>query len=89
MRVARHFMVFPLLNSSLLNDRDKSLTAPLRVPSPPQFLARMEKRAEARRNRVKMREEARRKKLEDERRREEAIRREEERERRRSQLEVS
>ncbi|XP_014468037.1 PREDICTED: calponin homology domain-containing protein DDB_G0272472 [Dinoponera quadriceps] len=68
--------------------RDKSLTAPLRVPSPPQFLARMEARAEARRNRVKSREEARRKKLEDERRQEEAARRGEERERRRSQLEA-
>ncbi|XP_019698421.1 trichohyalin [Harpegnathos saltator] len=68
--------------------RDKSLTAPLRVPSPPQFLARMEARAEARRNRVKLREEARRKKLEDERRKEEAAQREEERERRRLQLEA-
>lgn len=72
----------------LPDDRDKSLTAPLRVPSPPQFLARMEARAEARRSRVKSREEARRQRLEDERRREEAARREEERERRRSQLEV-
>ncbi|XP_032666124.1 coiled-coil domain-containing protein 191-like [Odontomachus brunneus] len=68
--------------------RDKSLTAPLRVPSPPQFLTRMEARAEARRNRVKVREETRRKKLEEERKREEATRREEERERRRSQLEA-
>lgn len=68
--------------------RDKSLTAPVRVPSPPRFLARMEARAEARRNRIKLREEARQKKLEDEKRKAEAARREEEQERRRSQQEA-
>ncbi|KAL6438328.1 hypothetical protein ACFW04_004471 [Cataglyphis niger] len=68
--------------------RDKSLTAPVRVPSPPRFLVRMEARAEARRNRIKLREEARQKKLEDERRKVEAVRREEEQERRRSQQEA-
>ncbi|XP_072753324.1 uncharacterized protein [Anoplolepis gracilipes] len=64
--------------------RDKSLIAPVRVPSPPRFLAR----AEARRNRIKLREEARQKKLEDERRKVEVARREEEQERRRSQQEA-
>ncbi|KAL6268635.1 hypothetical protein P5V15_001769 [Pogonomyrmex californicus] len=68
--------------------RDKSLMAPVRVPSPPKFLGRMEARAEARRNRVKLREEARRKKLEDERRKEEAARRAEEQERKRLQQET-
>ncbi|KMQ97320.1 coiled-coil domain-containing protein [Lasius niger] len=68
--------------------RDKSLTAPVRVPSPPRFLVRMEARAEARRNRIKLREEARQKKLEDEKRKVEAARREEEQERRRSQQEA-
>lgn len=62
--------------------------APIRVPSPPKFLARMEARAGARRNRIKLREEARQKKLEDERRKEEAIRRAEEQERKRLQQEV-
>jgi len=61
---------------------------PIRIPSPPKFLARMEARAEARRNRIKLREEARQKKLEDERRREEAARRAEEQERKRLQQEV-
>lgn len=69
-------------------NRDKSLIAPVRVPSPPKFLARMEARAEARKNRIKLREEARRKKLEDERRKEEAARRAEEQERKRLQQEV-
>ncbi|XP_070150647.1 coiled-coil domain-containing protein 191 [Polyergus mexicanus] len=68
--------------------RDKSLNAPVWVPSPPRFLVRMEARAEARRNRIKLREEARQKKLEDERRKVEATRREEEQERRRSQQEA-
>ncbi|XP_011702108.1 PREDICTED: trichohyalin [Wasmannia auropunctata] len=68
--------------------RDKSLVAPIRVPSPPKFLARMEARAEARRDRIKLREEARRKKLEDERRKEEAARRAEEQERKRLQQEA-
>lgn len=71
-----------------LINRDKSLTAPVRVPSPPIFLTRMEARAEARKNRIKLREEMRQKKLEDERRKEEIARREEEQERRRSQQEV-
>ncbi|KYQ54786.1 hypothetical protein ALC60_06388 [Trachymyrmex zeteki] len=69
--------------------RDKSLIAPVRVPSPPKFLARMEARAEARKDRVKLREEARRKKLEDEKRKEEAARRAEEQERKRLQQEAS
>ncbi|XP_024871056.1 trichohyalin [Temnothorax curvispinosus] len=68
--------------------RDKSLMAPVRVPSPPKFLARMEARAEARRNRIKLREEERQKKLEDERRKEEAARRAEEQERKRLQQEA-
>ncbi|XP_026824401.1 trichohyalin [Ooceraea biroi] len=68
--------------------RDKSLTAPVRVPSPPRFLTRMEARAEARKNRIKLREEMRQRKLEDERRKEEIARREEEQERRRSQQEA-
>ncbi|XP_029680501.1 trichohyalin [Formica exsecta] len=68
--------------------RDKSLTPPVRVPSPPRFLVRMEARAEARKNRIKLREEARQKKLEDERRKVEAARREEEQERKRSQQEA-
>ncbi|KYN07960.1 hypothetical protein ALC62_01065 [Cyphomyrmex costatus] len=68
--------------------RDKSLIAPVRVPSPPKFLARMEARAEARRDRIKLREEARRKKLEDEKRKEEAARRVEEQERKRLQQEA-
>ncbi|XP_011866590.1 PREDICTED: trichohyalin [Vollenhovia emeryi] len=68
--------------------RDKSLMTPIRVPSPPKFLARMEARAEARRSRIKLREEARRKKLEDERRQEEAARRAEEQERKRLQQEA-
>lgn len=62
--------------------------APIRVPSPPKFLSRMEARAEARKNRIKLREEARRKKLDDERRKEEAARRAEEQERKRLQQEV-
>ncbi|XP_012062871.1 PREDICTED: trichohyalin [Atta cephalotes] len=69
--------------------RDKSLIAPVRVPSPPKFLARMEARAEARRDRIKLREEARRKKLEDEKRKEEVARRAEEQERKRLQQEAS
>nr|XP_012222305.1 PREDICTED: trichohyalin [Linepithema humile] len=68
--------------------RDKSLTAPIRVPSPPRFLMRMEARAEARRNRIKLREEARQRKLEDERRMQEAARKEEEQQRRRLQQEA-
>lgn len=78
----------PLIIHSFLINRDKSLMAPVRVPSPPKFLARMEARAEARKNRIKLREEARRKKLEDERRKEEAARRAEEQERKRLQQEV-
>ncbi|KAG5308863.1 CC191 protein, partial [Acromyrmex insinuator] len=69
--------------------RDKSLIAPVQVPNPPKFLARMEARAEARRDRIKLRKEARRKKLEDEKRKEEAARRTEEQERKRLQQEVS
>lgn len=64
------------------------MLAPVRIPSPPKFLARMEARAEARRNKIKLREEARQKKLEDERRKEEAARRAEEQERKRLQQEV-
>lgn len=77
-----------LIKRSSLINRDKSLMAPIRVPSPPKFLTRMEARAEARRDRIKLREEVRRKKLEDERREEEAARRAEEQERKRLQQEV-
>jgi len=72
----------------LLINRDKSLTTSVRVPSPPRFLARMEARAEARKNRIRLREETRQKRLEDERRKKEIARREEEQEKRRSQQEV-
>ncbi|KAG5318037.1 CC191 protein, partial [Pseudoatta argentina] len=69
--------------------RDKSLIAPVQVPNPPKFLARMEARAEVRRDRIKLRKEARQKKLEDEKRKEEAARRTEKQERKRLQQEAS
>ncbi|KAL0119814.1 hypothetical protein PUN28_007924 [Cardiocondyla obscurior] len=68
--------------------RDKSLMTPIRIPSPPKFLTRMEARAEERRSRIKLREEARQKKLEDERKEEVAARRAEEQERKRLQQEA-
>lgn len=70
------------------NCRDKSLLEPPRIPSPPRFLARMEARAAARRERVKRAEEERKQKMEEQRMREEMARREEEENRKRLQLEV-
>lgn len=68
--------------------RDESLTIPQRTPDPPEFLLRMEARAEARRKRVKQAEESRRRKLEEQKRKEEIARIEEEQTKRRLQQEV-
>ncbi|KAG7213417.1 hypothetical protein KM043_002702 [Ampulex compressa] len=68
--------------------RDKSLTVSLRAPSPPKFLIQMEIRAEARKQRIKVAEEERRKKLEEQKRQEEQARLEEEMDRKRLQQEA-
>lgn len=59
-----------------------------RVPETPDFLIRMEARAEARRERIRKSEEAREKRIKEERRKEEEARKKEEIERKRLQLEV-
>lgn len=61
----------------------------LRVPETPDFLIRMEARANARRERNRRSEEARAKRIEEERRKEDEARKKEEIERKRLQLEVS
>ncbi|XP_015591593.1 trichohyalin [Cephus cinctus] len=66
---------------------EPSVEAP-RLPSPPQFLLRMEARAEARRQRVRIAEEARQRKLEEEKEKKAIARKEEEQERKRIQLEA-
>ncbi|XP_076766117.1 uncharacterized protein LOC143432976 [Xylocopa sonorina] len=68
--------------------RDKSLIVQSRVLDPPQFLLRMEARAEARRKRIKLTEELRRQKLEEQKKKEEAARIEEEQKKRRLQQEA-
>ncbi|CAL7934616.1 unnamed protein product [Xylocopa violacea] len=68
--------------------RDKSLMIQSRAVDPPQFLLRMEARAEARRKRVKLAEELRRQKLEEQKKKEEAARVEEEQKKRRLQQEA-
>nr|XP_031829367.1 coiled-coil domain-containing protein 191 [Nomia melanderi] len=69
--------------------RDESLTVPHQAPGAPKFLLRMEARAEARRERVKLAEESRRRKLEEQKMREEAARLEEEQKKRRLQQEAA
>ncbi|XP_012285671.1 caldesmon isoform X2 [Orussus abietinus] len=68
--------------------RDKVLEAAPRLPTPPQFLLRMEARAEARRERIKRAEEARARKLEEQRKIEEAKKTEEEENRKKAQQEA-
>lgn len=58
------------------------------MPETPDFLIRMEARAEARRERVRKSEEARMKRIEEERRKENELRKKEEIERKRLQHEV-
>ena len=71
-----------------LPERDESLTIPQHPPDPPKFLLRMEARAEARRERVKLAEEIRKQKLEEQKSKEEAAKIEEEQKKRRLQQEV-
>ncbi|XP_076239543.1 uncharacterized protein LOC143182443 [Calliopsis andreniformis] len=68
--------------------RNESLTTSQRIPDPPKFLLRMEARAEARRKRIKLAEESRRKKLEEQKKREEVARIEEEQTKRRLRQEA-
>ncbi|XP_076389644.1 uncharacterized protein LOC100874723 [Megachile rotundata] len=68
--------------------RDENLTEPRQPSAPPEFLLRMEARAEARRKRVKLAEESRRKRLEEQKRKEEAARMEEEQTKRRLEREA-
>ncbi|XP_054002554.1 golgin subfamily A member 6-like protein 26 [Hylaeus anthracinus] len=68
--------------------RDESLTVRQRSQDPPKFLLRMEARAEARRERIKLAEESRRKRLQEKERKEEAARIEEEQKKRRLQREA-
>ncbi|KAK9307873.1 hypothetical protein QLX08_001937 [Tetragonisca angustula] len=68
--------------------RDESLTIPQHPPDPPKFLLRMEARAEARRERVKLAEEIRKQKLEEQKSKEEAAKIEEEQKKRRLQQEA-
>ncbi|KAK1126325.1 hypothetical protein K0M31_004952 [Melipona bicolor] len=68
--------------------RDESLTIPQHPPDPPKFLLRMEARAEARRKRVKLAEEIRKQKLEEQKSKEEAAKIEEEQKKRRLQQEA-
>lgn len=78
-----------MINSFLFDKkRDESLTVPHQAPGAPKFLLRMEARAEARRERIKLAEELRRKKFEEQKMREEAARLEEEQNKRRLQQEV-
>ncbi|XP_078037143.1 uncharacterized protein LOC144470149 isoform X2 [Augochlora pura] len=69
--------------------RDESLTVPHKAPDPPKFLSRMEARAEARRERIKLAEETRRIRLEEQKKREETARLEEEQMKRRLQQEAA
>lgn len=71
-----------------LPERDESLTIPQHPPDPPKFLLRVEARAEARRKRVKLAEEIRKQKLEEQKNKEEAAKIEEEQKKRRLQQEA-
>ncbi|XP_076655615.1 uncharacterized protein LOC143360546 [Halictus rubicundus] len=69
--------------------RNESFTVPHKAPDPPKFLSRMEARAEARRERMRLAEESRRIRLEEQKRQEEAARAEEEQTKRRLQQEAA
>ncbi|XP_076297639.1 uncharacterized protein LOC143217344 [Lasioglossum baleicum] len=69
--------------------RDESMTVPHKAPDPPKFLSRMEARAEARRERMRLVDESRRIRLEEQKRQEEAARAEEEQTRKRLQQEAA
>ncbi|XP_033336912.2 uncharacterized protein LOC117226558 [Megalopta genalis] len=69
--------------------RDESLMVSHKAPDPPKFLWRMEARAKARRERIKLAEETRRMKLEEQKKREEVALLEEEQTKRRLQQEAA